>query len=59
MEATSAGFDEPLRDYVLSTFHATEEKKMKELFEKGQEACRAWATESLSGVMNRVNAAAL
>jgi PTH1 family peptidyl-tRNA hydrolase len=50
---------EPLRDYVLSAFNAAEEKRMSGLFEKGMEACRAWATEPLSKAMNRVNAAVL
>ena len=49
--------DEPLRDYVLSPFKAAEEKKMKELLECGEAACRAWALEPLSRAMSRVNAA--
>ena len=55
-EAKSAGFAEPLRDYVLSAFTAAEEKKMKELLGKGMEACRAWLSEPLTKAMNRVNA---
>ena len=54
-----AGTDEPLRDYVLSSFNVAEEKKMKELLEKGTEACRAWAAEPLAKAMNRVNAVVL
>ena len=49
--------EEPLRDYVLSPFKSSEEKRMKELLECGEEACRAWAQEPLSKVMSRVNAA--
>jgi PTH1 family peptidyl-tRNA hydrolase len=58
-EAKSAGSAEPLRDYVLSVFTAAEEKKMKELLEKGMEACRAWISEPLTKAMNRVNATVL
>ena len=47
---------EPLRDYVLSAFHASEEKKMKMLFEGGLAACRAWALESPTRAMSQVNA---
>ncbi|MFA5167921.1 MAG: aminoacyl-tRNA hydrolase [Candidatus Omnitrophota bacterium] len=57
--AKPAGSDEPLRDYVLSAFNIAEEKKMKELLEKGMEACRAWAVEPLPKAMSRVNAVAL
>ena len=57
--AKSSGPDEPLRDYVLSAFSASEEKKMEGLLDKGAEACRAWALEPLAKAMNRVNAAAL
>jgi peptidyl-tRNA hydrolase, PTH1 family len=56
--AEPLGSDESLRDYVLSSFSATEEKKMKELLGKGMEACRAWFAEPLSKAMNQVNAAA-
>ncbi|MFA5159321.1 MAG: aminoacyl-tRNA hydrolase [Candidatus Omnitrophota bacterium] len=51
--------DESLRDYVLSVFNTAEEKKMKELLEKGMEACRTWVVEPLAKAMNRVNAAVL
>jgi PTH1 family peptidyl-tRNA hydrolase len=52
----AAGTEKPLRDYVLSSFIAAEEKKMKALFEYGREACLAWALEPLSKAMSRVNA---
>jgi PTH1 family peptidyl-tRNA hydrolase len=48
--------EDPLRDYVLSSFKLSEEKRMKELFEYGEAACRTWALEPLSTVMSRVNA---
>ena len=57
--AEPARSDESLRDYVLSAFNTAEEKKMKELLEKGMEACRAWVVEPLAKAMSRVNAAAL
>ena len=52
----SKGFDEPLRDYVLSAFSTEEEGKMNALLGRGMEACRAWAIEPLAKVMSRVNA---
>jgi PTH1 family peptidyl-tRNA hydrolase len=56
-EIQAAGVaEEPLRDYVLSSFKSPEEKKMKGLLERGEAACRAWALEPLSKAMNRVNA---
>lgn len=54
--ANSPGAEQPLRDYVLSSFKSAEEKRMKELLECGMEACRAWALEPLAKVMSRVNA---
>jgi len=54
--ASVAGFSEPLRDYVLADFNASEEKRMKALLECGAEACRAWVSESSSKAMSRVNA---
>lgn len=56
-EKKTAGSEAPLREYVLSAFNEAEEKQMKELLEKGMEACRAWVTEPLTKAMNRVNAA--
>lgn len=53
----AASFQEPLRDYVLSFFKTSEEKKMKTLFEYGLEACRAWVLSPFSKAMNQVNAA--
>ena len=53
--AGTAGYAEPLRDYVLSTFKSAEEKKMKALFECGMEACRTWALEPPAKAMSRVN----
>ena len=53
----SAGSDRSLRDYVLSAFNAAEEKRMKELLEKGMKACQTWVAEPLSKAMGRVNAA--
>lgn len=50
---------ELLRDYVLASFDAAEEKKMKELLHRGAEACRAWVEEPLAEAMSRVNASAL
>jgi PTH1 family peptidyl-tRNA hydrolase len=47
---------EPLRDYVLSSFNASEEKKMKTLLECGWAACRAWVLESPTKAMSQVNA---
>jgi len=55
--AKDAGACKPLRDYVLSTFSVAEEKRMRELLDKGAEACRAWASEPLAKVMSRFNAA--
>lgn len=54
--AGSVRSEEFLKDYVLSAFHAAEEKKIKELLEKGAEACRAWVTDPLEKAMSRVNA---
>ena len=51
--------DASLRDYVLSDFSAAEEKKMKGLFGKGLEACRAWVAEPLPKAMNQVNSGIL
>ena len=53
--AGTAGYAEPLRDYVLSVFKFAEEKKMKALFECGMEACRTWALEPPAKAMSRVN----
>lgn len=58
-DKTSAGPDGSLRDYVLSSFHAAEEKKMKELLGKGMAACRAWVEKPLAKAMNQVNTAVL
>ncbi len=55
--AASGPAEEPLRDYVLSPFRSAEEKRMKELLECGEAACRAWIFEPLSKVMSRVNTA--
>lgn len=54
-----AGLGELLRDYVLSPFKSSEEKKMKEVLGKGMEACRAWVSEPLAKAMSRVNAVGL
>ncbi len=54
--AAAARSNEPLRDYVLSTFNVTEEKRMKELLERGLEACGTWVAEPLAKAMNQVNA---
>ena len=56
--SNSAGTGESLRDYVLSVFEASEEKKMKPFLECGMEACRVWALEPLAKAMNRVNSGA-
>ena len=58
-ETGKVGFEGVLRDYVLSTFSAPEEKKMSGLLGKGMEACRVWAGEPLSKAMSRINALAL
>ncbi|MFH0984949.1 MAG: aminoacyl-tRNA hydrolase [Candidatus Omnitrophota bacterium] len=58
-ETGSVGFEGVLRDYVLSSFSVTEEKKMSGLLEKGMEACRVWAGEPLTKAMSRINAMAL
>lgn len=55
----ASGPANPLRDYVLSSFSATEEKKMKALLECGAGACLTWAMEPLSKAMSRVNAVEL
>ena len=52
-------FPEELRDYVLSPFGASEEKKMKNLFERGLEACRAWVREPFEKAMSQINGAEL
>lgn len=57
-DKTAVGPDGSLRDYVLSVFNAAEEKRMKELLEKGMAACRSWVEEPLSKAMSRINAAA-
>lgn len=49
------GFPGELRDYVLESFGASEEKKMKKLFECGLEACRAWVLGPFTKAMNQVN----
>ncbi|HNX68168.1 MAG TPA: aminoacyl-tRNA hydrolase [Candidatus Omnitrophota bacterium] len=49
----------PLREYVLSRFSSTEEKKMGKLLEKAEEACRSWALEPLAKAMSHVNGADL
>ncbi len=56
--AEASRSDEPLRDYVLSAFNTTEEKRMKELLERGMEACDAWVAEPLAKAMSQVNAVA-
>lgn len=53
------GSEDPLRDYVLSSFSASEEKKMKAVLEYGMEACLAWSLEPLSKAMSRINAVEL
>ncbi len=61
-DGTSGQADAPedfLRDYVLSPFTSSEEKKMRKLLEEGMKACRSWALEPFSRVMNRVNATEL
>ncbi len=50
-----SGAEESLRNYVLSSFEASEEKKMKMLLECGIDACRTWALEPLAKAMNRIN----
>ena len=57
--AEPAKFDGELRDYVLSAFNATEEKRMKAILGKGMGACRSWAVEPLAKAMSQVNAAEL
>lgn len=58
-ETGPARFEGALRDYVLSSFSAPEEKKMSGLLGKGMEACRVWAGEPLAKAMSRINAMAL
>ncbi len=53
----AASFPGELRDYVLSSFGSSEEKKMKKLFECGLEACRAWVQEPFTKAMNQINGA--
>lgn len=49
------GGEEPLRDYVLSSFNHLEEKKMEKLLREGEKACRTWVSEPLSRAMNKIN----
>lgn len=58
-ESGSVGFEGPLRDYVLSSFSSSEEKKMNTFLAAGMEACRTWAGEPLAKAMSRINAGAL
>lgn len=56
MSDGGAGFNAPLRDYVLSPFSAAEEKRMKGLLDCGLDACRAWVFEPSSKAMSQINA---
>lgn len=44
-----------VEDYVLSPFRPAEKKILKEVLEKGYEACRLWVSQPFSAAMNVVN----
>ena len=48
---------ENAEDYVLSPFQPAEKKVLREVMEKGLEACRLWVSQPFSAAMNVVNRA--
>ena len=52
-----SGAIENVEDYVLSPFGPAEKKVLKDVMEKGLEACRLWVSQPFSAVMNVVNQA--
>ena len=48
---------EAVEKFVLEAFSENEEKALKEIWQRGFDACRLWVTASVDAAMNAVNPA--
>ena len=53
--APSSALRVPLEEFVLESFRAEEEKRLKEIIKRSVESCRLWVSESLEKAMNFTN----
>lgn len=46
----------PLEDFVLQSFTREESQALSPVLQRGEQACRLWATASIADAMNAINA---